>query len=270
MKRFAQKIFTRIGLAGNYRPQITTQVDARKYLDEIHDFFNLSGQEVQDEHDQYLTFSERKGYKTMLGETKTLCVEEAFLIYLAAQITNPRTFCEIGTQYGKSTRRILDIFNELTLHPTSYCFDITKEIKFVTDDEIEFRLRDLTNDFEHEVLETLSPELIFLDAHPYALLKTIIQGFVTWSCTHPAILAVHDCSPGLYRSKMLIPKDRPSSISSHSGLWERHVLAEIFQVPNEQLDDLQTPTHHLKIFSTPHGLALIAPKTLLGMAGDRQ
>jgi hypothetical protein len=270
MKQTARKILTRIGLVGNYLPQITTQVDAKKYLEEIQNFFNLSDQEVLDKYDQYLSFSESKGYKNILGETKTLCVEEAFLIYLAAQITKPRTFCEIGTQYGKSTRRILDIFNELTLHPTSYCFDITKEIKFITDDEVEFRLHDLTNDFEHEVLETLSPELIFLDAHPYALLKTIIRGFVNWSCTIPAILAVHDCSPGLYRSKMPIPKDRPSSISSHSGLWERHVLAEIFQVQNEQLDDLKTQSHHLKIFSTPHGLALIAPKTLLGMAEERQ
>jgi hypothetical protein len=68
---------------------------------------------------------------------------------------------------------------------------------------------------------------------------------------------------------MQIPKDKPLAISSHSGLWERHVLAEIFQVQNEQLDDLRTPTHYLTIFSTPHGLALLAPITLLGMAEDR-
>ncbi len=255
--------FTRLGLRNSFRPQIKSRVDYPVFFQEIHNYFHLSLEMIEQEFNTYKIFYTQMNYGTLLGETKTLCLEESFLIYLAAKNNLPQNFCEIGTQYGKSTRRILDIFRLLNVSPISYCYDIAKEIQFVSEKEVCFNLHDLTSDFEIEVLTKYSPELIFLDAHPYELLKKVISEFIKWSNSHPSILAIHDCSSGLFLPKMRIPKNNPALVTSRTGLWERHVLAELFQVPDEKLDDHKTTTHHLKIFQTPHGLALIAPHSIL-------
>lgn len=62
---------------------------------------------------------------------------------------------------------------------------------------------------------------------------------------------------------MRVPKDRPERINSRTKHWERHVLAEVFSVPLIALEYLKIETHHLRIFSTRHGLALLAPQALL-------
>ncbi len=63
-------------------------------------------------------------------------------------------------------------------------------------------------------------------------------------------------------SFMTLKKDNPG-VTSFTGIWERHVLAEIFGIPDplsEQLDRLETATYQLCIFSTPHGLGVLVPK----------
>jgi hypothetical protein len=60
-------------------------------------------------------------------------------------------------------------------------------------------------------------------------------------------------------------------VSSLTGIWERHVLAEAFGLADplsQQLDNLETDTHRLRIFSTPHGLGVITPKEALGLADE--
>jgi hypothetical protein len=57
---------------------------------------------------------------------------------------------------------------------------------------------------------------------------------------------------------MWISRSRLDGISSRTGVWERHVLSEIFGVANEKLDD----DHHLCIFHTRYGLALITPNNV--------
>ena len=64
---------------------------------------------------------------------------------------------------------------------------------------------------------------------------------------------------------MRISKEDSALITSRTGHWERHVLAEIFGVDNpldSSLDDRETETHRLRVFETPHGLAVIMPKSL--------
>jgi hypothetical protein len=261
-------LLARFRFRNQYLPHITSMVDLPGFFIEIQNFFNFPLEKVELEYKTYKNYSERMDYAIRFGEQKTLCFEEAFLLYLVAKINSPKNFCEIGTQYGKSTRRIIDIFKFLNQAPVCYCYDIVKEIRYVSDDEVRFNQHDLTADFEVDVLENKSPEIIFLDAHPYQLLNKIIREYIIWSSTYPSILAIHDCSRGLYRKKMDVPKDNPSIISSYTGLWERHVLAEVFQVPDEKLDDLITTTHHLKIFPTPHGLALLAPLSIIRTPED--
>jgi hypothetical protein len=259
MNNKIKDILSKLNLRKGFQPQIIPVVDIPVFFREIGDFFNIPLNEIEEQFDIYKRFSDSKEYSLLFGELKTLSTEEAFLLFLAAKKCQPRNFCEIGTQYGKSTRRILDIFQLIKLNPVCYCYDISKDIRYVSDEEVEFNIHDLTVDFRIEVLNKISPELIYLDAHPNFLLKTIINDFIIWSCSYPSILAIHDCSSGLFQPIMQIPKDKPSLVTSRTGLWERHVLAEVFHVADDELDDLRTTTHQLKIFHTPHGLALIVP-----------
>jgi hypothetical protein len=61
---------------------------------------------------------------------------------------------------------------------------------------------------------------------------------------------------------MRIKRTDSSKINSQTGVWERHVLGDLFQTANDQLHDVATQNHRLRIFSTPHGLAVIKPTIL--------
>jgi predicted O-methyltransferase YrrM len=245
-----------------FRPAPAQSVGTDTLIQQAAQFFRLPEELIRREYETYERFYEQQRYRETLGEQKTLYLEEAFLVYLAAWQMQPKQVVEIGTQYGKSARRIVDMLKLLGLESQVTCFDVMDEIQFVGHEDVELVLHDLTHDFSSRVLEQIAPTLIFLDARPYHLLQRVIRDFLDWSKSHPAILAIHDCAPGLYNPRMKISKNDPSAPNSQTGIWERHVLADIFSVPNSELDEVQTENHRLKIFGTLYGLALIAPNYL--------
>jgi hypothetical protein len=259
LRRLSDRLLYRFS---SYRPQLLDQVDLAQVQAAAGDYFHLAPDELSSSYQRYRRFHEQNGYEQSLGESRTLSFEEAFLVYLSLERTRPEKIIEIGTQHGKSTRRILDMLSLLNLEAQVTCFDILDDLRFVTRDEINLVLRDITGGFL-AVLETEHPAFIFLDARPYSLLKEVISEFLAWSQEDPAILAIHDCSPGLYNPKMRIPKDQPERISSRTGVWERHVMAEVLSLPESALADASTPTHRLRVFPTRHGLALLAPHLVL-------
>jgi hypothetical protein len=215
---------------------------------------------VEDKLRTYRSFHEEKGYERTLGELKTLCFEEAFLLYLALSVHRPRTIAEVGTQHGKSTRRILDMVDLLGLASRVVCFDRADEVRHFGPHEAELVLGDVTGRFRTAVLSACKPDLIFLDVHAYDLLKEAITETIT--AGGDCVLAVHDCGRGLCNPHMILTRDDPG-VTSLTGIWERHVLAEVFGVDDPlspRLDDVASATHRLRIFDTPHGLALITPR----------
>ena len=75
------------------------------------------------------------------------------------------------------------------------------------------------------------------------------------------MLALHDCGRGLCNPRMAIARDDPN-VSSLTGVWERHVLGEAFGVADPldpRLDATATDTHRLRVFDTPHGMAIVLP-----------
>ena len=243
----------------SYHPSLGASIDLNSFVTEAGQYFNIPIEAVNTEYQVYKQFHLQNNYQQALGERKTLCFEEAFLIFLAAKCIQPSRVVEIGTQYGKSTRRIIDILKLLQMDSSVTCFDVVDELKYVNHSEINLILEDVTDHFSERVLTEIAPGLIYLDAHPYHLLKNVIVDFLEWSKNHPSILAIHDCGSGLYNPCMKISKNNPRAVSSQTGCWERHVLSEIFAQPNNALDDMRTPTHRLHIFRTTHGLALLAP-----------
>jgi glycosyltransferase involved in cell wall biosynthesis len=251
--------------SGNgFAPEFPPPIDRAMFLEQIARFFSLSSREVEHRWQRYVAFHEAKGYERTLGEFKTLCLEEAFVLCLAMGILRPRTIVEVGTQHGKSTRRILDMAGLLGLESRLFCFDVVNEVRhFRPGAEAELVLGDLTGRFRRDVLDAHRSGLIYLDFHAHDLLREAINE--TLSHHGGWVLAIHDCSRGLCNPRMTIAKDDPN-VTSSTGVWERHILAEVcgFSDPlDARIDDFETASHRLRVFDTRHGLALIVPKALL-------
>jgi hypothetical protein len=141
------------------------------------------------------------------------------------------------------------------------CFDLVDCVRhFKPAVEAELILADLTGRFRCDVLEKHQPGLIYLDVHARNLLSEAVAA--TLAHPSPCILAVHDCGRGLCNPRMTIARDDPN-VTSSTGVWERHVLAEALGVADPldpKLDDMETPTHRLRIFDTRHGLGILSPR----------
>jgi len=214
-------------------------------------------------------FYQKQGYIQNLGESKTLNMMESFITYVILAGQQPASIVEIGTYYGKSTRRILDMKTFLRLAAPVTCYDISDNVKYFKHDEARLILKDITPITTKILAAHSDPKFIFLDARPYGLLKNVIM-----SCLNnqpDAILAIHDCSCNLCRREMVMDHSCPE-ITSSTGVWERHVLAECFNISDplsHDLDDLATQTHRLMIFESDYGLALLVPKHQIRLIGDR-
>ncbi len=241
-----------------YRPVFQQHIDQAKLVASVSDLFAVPQTTIEAAYKTYRALYDQNNYATTLGEFTTTAFEESFIIYTILSIARPTSLVEIGTQYGKSTRRIIDMTKTLGLNAKIRCFDISDDVQFFKKDEAELIIDDVTGAFRQKVLEKYQPQFIFMDAHPYALLKEVIGETIKSldTCT----IAIHDCGWGLCNPKPAIPKDRPELIGSRTGHWERHVLAEIFKVADpldSRLDDLRFDGGRLRVFDTPHGLSVI-------------
>ncbi|MBI3464555.1 MAG: glycosyltransferase family 4 protein, partial [Planctomycetes bacterium] len=242
-----------------YRPFIAERVDQETLVSDVAEFFALDRHEIKKRLDRSRSLHESKRYERTLGELKTLCFEEAFVLYVLLECMRPRTIVEMGTQYGKSARRIIDIKALLGLESRVVCFDVADEVRYFSSGEAELVLKDVTGTVRRDILEAYEPDLIFVDIHLYHLLQEIVVE--TTSFGHSCALAIHDCGRGLCNPHMTIAKDDPG-VTSLTGVWERHILAELFHVEDplsSRLDNVENSTHRLRIFDTPHGLGVILP-----------
>lgn len=267
MKTLLKRLFiadSNIAKNKPFYPQIPEKVDENKYLKDIIKYFGLKNKpELIKEYYAYREYYFKKNYGEMMKEGKTLSIEEAYLIYKVLKIFRPKNIVEIGTQEGRSTRKLIDMKEWLGLKSFIYCFDIVDQVKYFTPVEAQLNLKDVTHSFRRDVLEKHNPNFIFLDAHPYHLLFNIIHEVL--HTTDNIILAIHDCGRGLCNPDMTSSKNDPNVVGKN-GIWERYILADLFNVANplsHNLDDCQNKFHKLKIFDTAFGLALIMPRKLL-------
>lgn len=221
-------------------------------------YFALPVPQVQTWYEEYQQVDQEQGYLRRFGEVETLCFAEAFLCYVAFAHFRPQRLVEIGTQAGKSTRRLLDMATRLGLPRRIVCYDLVDELVFCPRDEAELVLTDVTGHAAARVFTERQPQFVYLDARPYYLLRDVIQSFL--QAPHCPLLAIHDCGPGLCNPQLRVAHDHPGGLDQETGGWERQVLAGLLGVSDPlspALDDLRTATHHLRIFPTPHGLAFI-------------
>jgi hypothetical protein len=246
---------SRVGTA--YTPRFPSRINQDKLVTDVSHFLGLKRPDVQAMLGTYRSLHEQKMYTRTLGELKTLCFEEAFIVCCCLSAQQPRTIVEIGTQHGKSTRRIIDMKTLIGVDSPIVCFDVSDQVQHFVPSEARLILKDVTGKFRHDVLETYGSGFIFLDVHSYALLREAVSETIAFPGDW--MLAIHDCGRGLFNPHMTLSKE-DQGVTSFTGIWERQVLAEVFGIAdplNERLDGLETATHKLRIFDTPHGLGLI-------------
>src|SRR5262249_51052586 len=65
---------------GKFAPVIPSRVSQRKLTEEVSEFFDLARADVEERLRTYREFHETSEYARTLGERKTLCFEEAFVL----------------------------------------------------------------------------------------------------------------------------------------------------------------------------------------------
>lgn len=247
----------------SYRPVIPTEVDHARLLRDIAALLRRPLERIETLWIDYQGLMSAKRHASELGQVGTLSSEEAFVIHCLAATFQPPELIEIGTHQGKSTRRILDSIAHLQLETAVSCFDIEDLVEYFGPHEASLMLRDVTDSVAQDILDRYAPGIIYLDAHPWQLLKNVITAVLR---REDWLLAIHDCSPILCNPNMTISKDEPGLITARTGHWERHVLAEFFGLDDPldaRLNELETDTHLLRVFGTQHGLGAVVPKALL-------
>ena len=144
-----------------------------------------------------------KRHVAELGQVGTFSSEEAFVLHCLCARFQPPELIEIGTHRGKSTRRILDSLAALQLKTRVTCFDIEDLVTYFSREEATLRLHDVTDSVAQDILDFYAPGIIYLDAHPWRLLKNVIEAVLR---REDWLLAIHDCSPILCNPKMTISK----------------------------------------------------------------
>lgn len=247
----------------SYRPVIPTAVDHSRLLLDIAASLQEPVARIETLWAHYQGLMAAKRHVSELGQVGTLSSEEAFVIHCLCARFQPPELIEIGVHQGKSTRRILDSLAHLELKTRVTCFDIEDLVRYFSPDEATLLLHDVTESVEQDILDPYAPGIIYLDAHPWRLLKNVIAAVLR---RQDWLLAIHDCSPILCNPRMTISRDQPDLITARTGHWERHVLAEVFGLGDPldgRLNELETDTHQLRVFGTQHGLGVIAPKALI-------
>ena len=242
---------------GSFAPVIPARVGPRRLVAEVAEFHELPHADVEERLRAYRAFHDARAYAQTLGEHKTLCFEEAFVLYVLLAVERPRTLAFVGPGDGAGLRRLLDMKGLLGLECSVVSFDSVDRLQFCTRDEANLVVGDLQGRFRPTVLEAYEPGLIVTDVHTYPLLSEIVSR--TMAHSGRWLLAVHDCGRGLCNPQMSVLKNDPN-ITSTTGVWERYVLAEAFGIADpldDRLDRATAGGHRLRIFITPHGLGVV-------------
>ena len=251
-----------------YAPRYNPIMDRAAAVATAAELWSISPSQASGLWDQHEAFVGNQGYGDEITAGKTLSLDESFFVYVLMARRRPRTIVEIGTQYGRSTRRIIDMGKALGLDSRVVCYDIADEVKyFEKRREAELRICDITSDFRTEVMEGLKPDFVFLDARPRPLIEAVVSGVM--SSPGSGLLAIHDCARGICRLDASdIPLISPTSMT---GVWERHVLATAFSVANPlspQLDSCVRFGMRLRIPPTRHGLAMLGRESCFSSPGS--
>ena len=112
----------------------------------------------------------------VLAQARTLCKEECREIFKYMDIKRPKTIMEFGVQYGCSSRVFVEMGNWFGYKVNLHSWDIADQVRESCISKLDFNLHIMNvTGSESEVIEKYAPDLIFLDAHPYKMTKSLMS-----------------------------------------------------------------------------------------------
>jgi hypothetical protein len=235
-------------------------VDQAKLQDQVAELLGLTKVQVMGLYRGYRALHEMERYAERFGELKTLCFEEAFVLYAILSVRRPRSLVAIGSRDGRAVRRLLDMRRSLALTFPTICVDVENRDSEFNIEEVEHELREGAGRIRVAVLDRHDAGLIFLDARDYGLLREVVNE--TLVDARGWIVAIQSCGRGLCNPRSTLDKN-DARVTTLTGLWDRYVLADAFGVSDPldpRLESIDSARHRLRILETPHGLGVIVPK----------
>jgi len=240
-----------------FQPEIRSIVDRRALLAGVTELWNLPPRLAEGLWEQFQSFYDQRNYAASLGEFKTFTFEETFILGALFTVSRPARVVQIGLDDGRATRRIIDLLRFLALPDKLLGFGDRDSIMYVDPAEIELQDLSAVSEWDVNSLENGRGGVVIVDCHRreivLEILSRIRQTTAEWS------LVLHDCGIGLCNPQMSdFSQDRP--VSSATGVWQRHLLAEAFGVADPrsfELHDCRREFDRLRIFETQHGLGVV-------------
>jgi hypothetical protein len=186
----------------------------------------------------------------MTDVVKTLSFAESSFIFKYIEKHKPKVILEFGTQHAVSTRIFYEICKSFGYEPTIHCFDIVDEIKYISKDKIIFHQEDITG-IELAVINELTPDLIFLDAHPYELTSNLVDICLAQKINFMA----HDVSLEIHE-RARVQSDNFQNKSKYTN-WELFILMEKINNDLDKLNHYSNEEMAINIIRDRFGLAVI-------------
>lgn len=193
----------------------------------------------------------------ILSMAKTLSKEECGHIYNYMNKYKPSVVLEFGTQFGCSTAVFLQISEWLNLDIDLHSWDIVDQIKPQCVDKLKFKFHkcDITGN-EEEIITRYVPDMVFLDAHPYAITKGLMK-----SCLkHKIDFLCHDISLPIFERAKERSNGFTNTDPSTLAEWELYLLGELISPSLLEDDSFEDNNVSVNCYRDKFGLAIIEVK----------
>jgi len=190
----------------------------------------------------------------ILSQAKTLSKKECLAIFNYMEKRKPVNILEFGTQYGCSTRAFLEIANWIGYKINLHSWDISDQVRCVNKKDFKLHIGDLTG--REETILKHAPNLVFLDAHPYALTKNIMK-----ICLRDKIdFMCHDVSMDIYERAKQRSSDFTNKSPQTKAEWELYILQELISKDILAKDFFENDILTVNCVRDRFGLAIIEHK----------
>ena len=200
-----------------------------------------------------------------LGSTKSLDVNEAFVLWAVLKHTGCHKVLELGTHKGASTlfiKQVLYHFNPL-FHKLISC-DVKRLSPWWIDEKAFTFFEGDAEKLFPNILEDFQIDCLFNDAHPYTLIDKSTKCALDRDLP---LLLFHDVGKKVFRADShILPEETkiryncPDDFGGSKfkyGHWERHVMAKYFGREVLTEDFFITKKHKIGIFDSTYGLGVV-------------
>ena len=189
----------------------------------------------------------------VMKSAKTLSKMECCAIFNYMKKNKPKTILEFGVQYGCSSRLFVDSAKFIGYNLNLHSWDVIKAHKLIDKKEFYFHKEDITGK-EKETFKKYVPDLVFLDAHVYALTKNLIE-----LCLKKKVnFMAHDTE--LLAVCKRRSKDFTNFSNKTNAQWEPYLLGKLIHKDLWSKDVYENDKVLVRLIRDKYGLGIIEHK----------